>query len=220
MANLPLPGSVQPAPAGLSGFDVNQALTAQQALGFKNAGYAFCIRYLPRTAALAEGNLTNAEALDILGAGLALMPVQHVSLPGWQPNTNLGTAYGNFAANYATEVVGLPQGMNIWCDLEGVATGTAAADVIAYCQAWYYAVHTAGYIPGVYVGYDTGLTPDQLYDSISFQHYWQAYNGPEVTTRGFQIMQKTELTLNGISFDPDFTMLDNEGDSAIWLGFQ
>jgi hypothetical protein len=142
MANKPLPGSVQPAPAGLSGFDINHVLTAEQALGFKNAGYAFCVRYLP------------------------------------------------------------------W---------TAAADVIAYCQAWYIAVHSAGYVPGIYVGYDTGLTPDQLYNSISFQHYWQAYNGPQETTRGFQILQKTEKTLNGITFDPDITKLDNEGDSALWL---
>src|SRR5580692_12567876 len=121
MANQPLPGSVQPALAGLLGFDVNQVLTAEQALGFKNAGYAFCIRYLPRAAALAAGNLTKAEARNILGAGLALMPVQHVSLPGWQPNTNLGTAYGNFAANYTAQVVNLPSGVNVWCDLEEVA---------------------------------------------------------------------------------------------------
>lgn len=45
--------------------------------------------------------MDKAEALAILGAGLALMPVQHVALPGWQPNTNLGTLYGNFAATYA-----------------------------------------------------------------------------------------------------------------------
>src|ERR1700733_11147613 len=134
MANTPLPGTVQQATAGSSGFDVNSILSAADALNLKGAGYDFCIRYVPRTAALAAGNLTNAEALAILGAGLALMPVQHVSLPGWQPNTNLGTAYGNFAAHYAAQVVNLPRGMNVWCDLEGVATGTAAEDVIAYCQ--------------------------------------------------------------------------------------
>ena len=199
------------------GFDVNQVLTADQALGFKKAGYNFCVRYVPRTAALAPNNLTNAEAHDILAAGLALMPVQHVSLPGWKPNTNLGTMYGNFAATWCSQTVQLPKGMNVWCDLEGVAGGTAAQDVIAYCQAWYNAVHTAGYVPGIYVGYDTGLTPDQLYNDISFQHYWRAYNGPQVTTRGFQLLQKTQLTLNGVTFDPDITQLDNEGDAALWL---
>ncbi|HLZ86091.1 MAG TPA: DUF1906 domain-containing protein [Puia sp.] len=212
-----LPGSIRPAAAGLSGFDVNAPLTSAEAQNFKNAGYSFCIRYLPRTAGLLQNNLTNAEALVILDAGLALMAVQHVALPGWQPNTNLGTLYGNFAATYAKQVVRLPPGMNIWCDLEGVAPGTPPQEVIAYCQAWYYSVHTAGYIPGIYVGYDTMLSPEQLYNDISFQHYWQAYNGPDVATRGFQLIQETEKTLNGIPFDPDLTKTDNMGDSALWL---
>lgn len=212
-----LPGSVQTAKPGLSGFDVNQVLTAGQALGFKNAGNDFCIRYVPRTAALAAGNLTNAEALAILGAGLALMPVQHVALPGWQPNTNLGTLYGNYAATYAAQVVNLPPGVNLWCDLEEVASSATTADVIGYCQAWYIAVHTAGYVPGLYVGWQPGLTPDQLYNNTSFQHYWQAYNGDGVSGRGFQLLQKTQKTLGGIEYDPDVTQVDHEGGSALWL---
>lgn len=214
-----LSGSVKPATAGLNGFDVNQVLTADQALGFKNAGNDFCIRYLPRTAALAEkpGNLTNAEALDILGAGLPLMAVQHVAESPWQPNTNLGTAYGNFAANYAAQVVGLPPGVNIWCDLEMVPSTVAAADVIAYLQAWYYAVHAAGYVPGLYVGYGTRLTGDQLYNETSFQHYWRAYNGDDVAGRGFQLLQKTQKQLGGIDYDPNVTQMDGEGGTPIWL---
>ena len=212
-----LPGTVKPAPAGTMGFDVNHILTADQALAFKNAGYGFCIRYVPRTAALAKGNLTNAEAKDILGAGLALMPVQHVSNPGWNPTTNLGTLYGNFAATWCTTTVQLPKGMNVWCDLEEVADGTPAADVIAYCQAWYNAVHSAGYVPGLYVGYGTGLTAAQLYNDTSFQHYWRAYNGPQVAGRGYQLLQKTEKTLGAVTFDPDVTQMDNEGDAVLWL---
>jgi hypothetical protein len=214
-----LPGAIQPAPAGKTGFDVNQVLGAGQALGFKNAGNDFCIRYVPRTAALAAkpGNLTNEEALDILGAGLALMAVQHVAETPWYPNTNLGTAYGNFAATYAAETVGLPPGMNVWCDLEEVPSSVAPADVIAYLQAWYYAVHAAGYVPGLYVGYGTQLTADQLYNNTSFQHYWRAYNGDPVATRGFQLLQKTQKTLGAICYDPDVTQADNDGDSALWL---
>ncbi|HEY4108463.1 DUF1906 domain-containing protein [Puia sp.] len=217
MADLTLPGRVQAAAAGLSGFDVNSPLTAEQAQSFKNAGYAFCIRYVPRVPNLQAGNLTNAEAVGLLTAGLALMPVQHVSLPGWNPTTNLGSLYGNYAATYAKQIVGLPAGMNLWCDLEGVAPGTSAQNVIAYCQAWYYAVHTAGYVPGIYVGYDVILTPAQLYDELSFQHYWRAYNGPEVDTRGFQLIQQVEKTLDGITLDPDITQNDNMGDSALWV---
>jgi hypothetical protein len=217
MADLALPGNIQAAPAGLAGFDVNQPLTAAQALGFKNAGYAFCIRYVPRTPDLQAGNLTNAEAVDILSAGLALMPVQHVALPGWAPTTNLGTMYGNYAATYAKQVVGLPPGLNLWCDLEGVAPGTTAQNVVNYCQAWHYAVHSAGFVPGIYVGYDVVLTPAQLNDELSFQHYWRAYNGPEVATRGFQLIQQLEKKLNGIEFDPDVAQVDELGDSVLWL---
>jgi hypothetical protein len=212
-----LPGSVQNASAGLLGFDVNQPLTAAQAKAFQKAGYSFCVRYIPRTAQLVKNNLTNDEAVGILNAGLALMPVQHVALPGWAPNTNLGTVYGNFAVSYARDIVGLPQGINIWCDLEEVATTSDPRDVMAYCQAWYYAVHLAGYVPGLYVGYGTMLTPDQLYNDISFQHYWRAYNGPQVSTRGYQLIQKTEQHVNGITIDPDLTQHDEMGDSAIWL---
>jgi len=212
-----LPGAVQKAAAGLSGFDVDQVLTAKNALDLKNAGYDFCIRYIPRMASLQQGNLTNAEALNILNAGLALMAVQHVALPGWSPNTSLGTAYGNYAAQYAKEVVGLPPGINIWCDLEGVAPATPAASVIAYCQAWYYAVHAAGYVPGIYVGYDTMLSPQQLYSDLSFQHYWRAYNGPQVSTRGFQLVQHTQTTVGKIAIDPDTTEDDHLDDAVLWL---
>ena len=219
MADLTLPGHIAPAPNGAAGVDVNQVLTAAQAQAFKNAGYAFCVRYVPRTPdpKLQAGNLTRAEALDILNAGLALMAVQHVELPPWKPNTNLGTMYGKYAATYAQQIVALPPGVNIWCDLEGVAAGVSVQDVIAYCQAWYYEVHSAGYVPGIYVGYDVVLTPDQLYNDISFQHYWRAYNGPEVSTRGFQLIQKTQKILDGIEYDPDVAQTDGMGDSALWL---
>jgi len=217
MANLPLPGTVQTAAANLTGFDVNQVLTAAQALSLKNAGYDFCIRYIPRTATLISGNLTNAEAINILNAGLALMAVQHVALPGWAPTASLGTAYGSYAATYAMQAVGLPAGMNIWCDLEEVAPASAPADVIAYCQAWYQAVYAAGYVPGIYVGYGVVLNEQQLYSNLSFQHYWRAYNGPLVATRGYQLIQKTEVTVHGITIDPDVTQNDNLGGAVLWL---
>jgi hypothetical protein len=213
----PLPGTVQKAPAGLSGFDINSIVSTTVAQTLKNAGYDFCIRYIPRTANLAAGNLSNTEALHILNAGLALMAVQHVALPGWAPTADLGTAYGGYAATYCKEVVGLPAGINIWLDLEGVAHGTPAQNVIDYCQAWYNEVNNAGYVPGIYVGYDTILDSQQLYSKISFKHYWRAYNGPVVNVRGFQLIQHTEKTINGITIDPNTTQNDKLGDAASWL---
>ncbi|MGZ3999723.1 MAG: DUF1906 domain-containing protein [Mucilaginibacter sp.] len=216
MANL-LPGTVKQATAGMTGFDINSIVSAADAQNFKAAGYDFCIRYIPRTAALAAGNLTNDEAAGIINAGLALMAVQHVALPGWAPTAALGTTYGSYAAEYCSQVVGLPEGMNIWCDLEGVAPGTPATDVIAYCQAWYQAVSAAEYIPGIYVGYDTMLSPQQLYNSLSFRHYWRAYNGPQVAVRGFQLVQKLQVNVNGFDIDPNVTQTDHMGGIPRWL---
>jgi len=220
MAIIPLPGTVQAAAAGLSGFDVNSILSADQAQDFKNAGYDFCIRYVPRTQQALDNsdtNITNAEAIDILNAGLALMAVQHVADEGWSPTADLGTAYGTFGASYASDTVGLPAGMNLWLDLEGVANGTPTQDVIDYCQAWYHAVKAAGYVPGVYVGWDAGLNAQQLYQNLSFQHYWQAYNGGGVAVRGYQLVQALQKTLNGLDYDPDTTQNDNKGGTVLWL---
>jgi hypothetical protein len=211
-----LPGNIQQAPAGLAGFDVDTVLSAANAQGLKNAGYEFCIRYIPRTASLGKHDLTNTEALNILNAGLSLMAVQHVANSPWTPDAALGTAYGSYAAGYASQVVGIPPGVNIWCDLEGVAPGTAANDVIAYCQAWYDAVNAAGYVPGIYVGYDTLLTSQQLH-ALPFEHYWRAYNGPQVAVRGFQLLQKTQKTVSGVTIDPNITQNDNMGDAVLWL---
>lgn len=212
-----LPGTVKQAAPGLTGFDVNSVLTAAQALTLKNDGYTFCIRYIPRTPDLVRGNLSNAEALHILNAGLALMAVQHVAQPGWQPSASLGTQYGNYAGVYAKEIVGLPSGVNIWLDMEEVAQSAPEADVIAYCQAWYNAVNEAGYTPGVYVGYGPGLNPQQLYAKLSFKHYWRAYNGPTVATRGYQLIQKTQKNIASTVIDPNITQNDELGDAVLWL---
>jgi hypothetical protein len=198
------------------GFDVNQPLTAEHAAAFKAAGYDFCIRYLPRTFSLINGNLTKEEIEIILGAGLNLMAVQHVSLPGWQPNAALGTLYGKYAAQYATEI-GLLTGINIWLDLEEVVSSSTVQNVIDYCKAWYTAVEAAGYVPGIYVGYGVILSPEQLHDELPFKHYWNAYNGPGVATRGCQLLQRTAQTLNGITFDPNDCQTDKLGDLPIWL---
>ncbi len=215
-----LQGTVQPAGSGLSGFDSNTIISAAVAQEFKNGGYDFCIRYLARNAGQGSGDLSNTEAINILNAGLALMAVQHVQAnypPGWTPTGSLGTTYGTNAASNAKSV-GLPAGMNIWCDLEGVVPTTSATDVIAYCQAWYTAVAAAGYVPGIYVGADCVLSGSQLYSNLSFQHYWKSMsNVPAIPNRGYQMVQHAPQTVNGIGIDPDTTQTDDKGDTVLWL---
>jgi hypothetical protein len=210
-----LPGIIEKAPAGKKGFDVNSQLSANHANNIRNAGYDFCIRYIPRKASLIKGNITHQEALDILNAGLALMVVQHVDNPGWVASADLGKAYGAYAVEYVGEFVGLPPGVIIWLDLEEVSGSDQA--IIDYCNTWYEEVKNAGYEPGIYCGFGTQLSSIQLYQKLKFQHYWRAYNGPDVAVRGYQLLQKTQKLVDGFWIDPNETQDDNHGGKVQWL---
>ena len=213
-----LPGIVQSSTSGGSiGFDSNTIVTAEVAQLFKAQGYSFCLRYLSLGAPQGQGDLSTAEALDILNAGLALMPVQHVLKSPWAPSLAMGQTHGaNAAAN--AQQVGFPAGVCVWCDLEGVAGGTAAQDVVDYCTAWFKAVADAGYLPGLYVGSDCILDGTQLF-ALPFANYWQgASQTPNLSGRGYQ-MQQCLVTnpVNGIGIDANQTHVDSAGGHPKWL---
>jgi Domain of unknown function (DUF1906) len=211
-----LPGTVEGAKPSLPGFDSDTAITAQVAQQCYASGYKFCIRYLslgPQSA----GDLDAQEATNILSAGLALMPVQHVRASGWSPKQSVGQQDGLNAATNAKDI-GFPEGINIWCDLEGVNRSAQAQDVIDYCGAWYQAVNSAGYIPGLYVGAACVLTGQQLF-GLPFQHYWRSQsNVPEIPTRSYQMLQLfPPVFVNGIWVDVDITQTDKLGSQPQWL---
>jgi len=212
-----LNGTIQKAPAGLKGFDADTVITADTAAKFVADGYSFCARYLS-LGQESHSDLSYEEADTILDAGLALIPVQHVRMPGWKPNAQLGVTTGSAAAMNA-QTVGFPKGVNVWLDLEGVATGTSAGDVIGYCNAWYNEVAAVGYVPGIYVGADSVLTSEQLYSDLKFSHYWKSESTvPDVDRRGYQLVQHFEPKLvNGIGIDIDTTQDDNLGGQVLWL---
>ena len=213
-----LNGIVQAAPNKSLGFDVDEYLSSDSAQLFYNQGYRFCLRYISLGEGEASGDLTFAEAEGILAAGLALMPVQHVRYPNWFPTEDLGISYGNSAANNSIQC-GFPAGINVWCDLEGVNQAAAPEDVIAYCNAWYDRVAQSGYLPGIYVGYDSGLTGQQLYEDLKFQHYWRAPGDiPNIPIRGYQMLQtEIDITVNSLNIDKNTTYIDNEGGRPQWL---
>jgi hypothetical protein len=136
--------------------------------------------------------LSVAEARSLLNVGIGLMLVQYVeSDTSWRPSGVKGTTNGGVAASEAEEL-GVPWGVTVWCDLEGVAAGTPSQKVIDYCNRWHSAVTGAGYVAGLYVGYRAGLTPTQLYRALRFTHYWGAYNlnaDRYPATRGLQMKQ-------------------------------
>ena len=200
-----LNGHVYTSPNGVRGFDADEKISPQAAAAFYAYGYRFCLRYVGRLKANAK-DLTPNEAKGLLTAGLGLMPVQHVaSERAWTPTPDKGASYGAFAARELARI-GIPAGVTIWCDLEGVASGTDAADVIAYCNQWHSAVAAAGFVPGLYVGWHAGLDATQLYEDLRFTHYWGAYNlnaDEAPATRGLQMRQavrKSNDTVRGFNF--------------------
>jgi hypothetical protein len=209
-----LAGKVIEATPGLRGFDCNQHLSVYAAAQFRMRGYRFAVRYVPRHKAN-PGDLSGSEAAGILGAGLGLMIVQHVLNPGWAPTGALGKEYGAFAAQSAVDI-GVRFGTTLWCDLEGVGEdkpndGIDPRDVIAFLNNWHDLVGTAGYTPGLYVGYDAGLSAGDLYKRLKFEHYWSAYNlnaDQFPAVRGVQMKQFLQQRLDGILYDPDTVQRD------------
>ena len=203
--------------AGAQGFDYNAPISGGQAAALKAAGMDFAIRYVPLNAADKAGHIATGELQALLSAGLAVMLVQNVDNPGWQPTAALGLAHGSYAASYA-KAIGYPTGGPIYCDLEEVAAGTTAHDVIDYCTQWYDQVTSAGFVGGLYCGWNIVLTAQQLYIFLPFRSYWKAYNFDEgVAIRGFQIVQKVQQTIAGLTVDPDFIQADELGDLPVWV---
>lgn len=235
------PGSarVGSLPPHTMGFDCNERVPLEHGLKFRNAGYRFVVRYVRRDQKHGF-DLTVPEVLDIMKAGLALMVVQHVAPEGWQPRAlgngthtaefrrrqleilGSGAAYGSVAAQ-ETAALGIPRGVTLWCDLEGVSNSAPAANVIAFCKNWYAKVKEAGYDPGLYVGYNAGLTADHLYWKLPFARYWGAYN-VDVTPaeRGYQMKQKPypspiKRLPVPFQYDEDEILVDHKGGTPALL---
>ena len=208
---------VEPAKAGAHGFDTNVKLTKAKALGLKQAGMDFAIRYVPRKAAPAAHDLSAAETAAILEAGLALMVVQHVLNEGWSPSAELGTEYGTNAGAHA-KAANVPAGTALFLDLEGVKTGTPAATIIAYCNNWNAQVKAAGYFPGLYVGPNSWLTGDQLYHDLHTTCYWKSGSKvPTVASRGYCMVQASKQEIvAGVNIDRDEIMADAKGQTPPW----
>jgi hypothetical protein len=214
-----LSGHVYTLPTGARGFDTNTPLTARTAQAFKAARFDFAVRYCWRKSRN-RWDLTTEEAQIILDAGLALMAVQHVHPDsekphGWQPDEDLGVEYGDTAVEHC-QLIGLPAGVNVWLDVEGVGPDVDESDAIDYCNAWHSRVAAGGYVPGQYVGFNPGMSGRSLYYALRFTHYWGAYNDDNVpAVRGFQ-MQQHERTISEIpagvprdfAFDTNTVQLD------------
>lgn len=208
--------------AGLRGFDCDRQITPAEAKKFFDKAYRFVVRYIVRQTPH-DRDLSAKEIGGLFNSGLAVMPVQHVeSESDWIPSLEKGLSNGNNAAR-AAATLGFPTTTNVWLDLEGVNTAVDAATVVQYCNTWFDRVKAAGFTPGIYVGWHCGLSPDQLYRKLEFQHYWAAYNlnrDEEPTVRGIQMKQgaaKKSDKPSGVvvDMDTDVIMADNLGGLPI-----
>jgi len=215
-----LRGTVTTAGNGFHGFDTDSQLTQGHAAAFREMGFQFCIRYLSRSTPQAGGDLSPEEAQAILEGGLSLMAVQHVMKPGWVPTVALGAQFGAAAATNA-QGIGLPPGVTVWLDLEGVRSGVETEDVIGYCNAWFDSVAGVGYEPGIYVGSNCALNGDELFWRLRTKHYWRSGSSvPDVPHRGYQLVQRISPerdSVNGVEIDRDLCTPDILGGAATWL---
>jgi hypothetical protein len=222
-----LPGRVYTAPDGVRGADTAETISANAAAALRKQGFRFCVRYVRRDLPHASALSVN-EAKSLLNAGLGIMAVQYVeSESSWKPSDVKGSRNGEVAALEA-EKLGLPWGVTIWCDLEGVDAAAPAQTTIDYCNRWHAAVSAAGYLPGLYVGYHAGLTPLQLYRSLRFTHYWGAYNlnaDKYPAVRGLQMKQSRREpgdspTGFGLDFQVDRVSADALGGHPTLLALE
>lgn len=201
-------------PPPLQGFDTDSVLDEKMVLEFVSRHYGFCLRYLSHEDNASKGDLSADEALLIRQHGLGLMLVQHVRFYPWSPTGALGKEYGQYAVAHA-QTVGIPHGVSVWMDLENVNIKSAAQAVIDYCNAWFLAVKDAGYSPGLYVGANSGLSGEQLYQ-LPFQAYWKSISSvPDIPGRGYQMVQsippKAVSSKLPIAIDSNYATTDNKG---------
>jgi hypothetical protein len=181
---------------------------------------AFVARYVslgPQGA----GDLSQSETDAILAAGLALIGVQHCRASqgqGWDAGGARGRADGHWAAVNAAGA-GLVAGIGIALalDLEDVSQSTWGQPTIDHATEWCREVAAGGFEPVCYVGFNCGLTPQQLYDLPTVRRYWSDYGPRVVTTRGFCLKQHAQTTVAGVAVDPDYASADQLGDCLLGM---
>jgi Domain of unknown function (DUF1906) len=197
------------------GCDTSSKLDHAAACRLSDAGLVFVVRYVS-IGYEGAGDIDADEASAITDAGLALMLVQHVRRPPWSASASEGLADGGQAHANAL-AAGYPEGCTLWCDLEGVEPSTPTHAIIDYCQQWSIAIAPT-FEAGLYVGYGTGLTSEQLYALHGVVRYWSDFGNRTVTTRGFCMKQLAppDLKLSGVDVDLDVCHADELGSRPTW----
>jgi glycoside hydrolase-like protein len=201
------------------GFDCSAKISMASGKHLSAMGFKFAVRYV----GLSQPNASDIdpdEMAIILGEVGALWLVQHPLNAGWSPSGQLGQAHGTSAARNA-KAAGYLSAAVLWQDLEGVSEASSMQSVIDYTNEWGNAVTAAGFLHGLYVGFDAILTPSQLYRSLpTVRTYWSDFGSRAVEVRGFAMKQYTNsISLPDVPFavDLDICGPDMLGARPTWM---
>jgi hypothetical protein len=130
-----------------------------------------------------------------------------------------GKARGGAAATTAGKL-GYPKGAMIFLNLEATSSSKV---VLAWVQNWIAAVRAGGYLAGIYVGIDPGLTKAQLDTLGGVSGFWKSAStsGVPVVARGYVLQQPTPLDIPfcNTKIDNNFARADNNGAQLIGAAF-
>jgi hypothetical protein len=183
----------------MKAFDCNFKLTGPVLAAAFKQGYKAVGRYVGRRQ-MASFDIDTTELKLILDNGFKVFLVQHCEKPGWIATEDLGREYGRNAVTFA-QSVGYDKGCIIYLDLEGVLKNCTPESIIRYCKAWREEV-LKYYTPGLYVGYDSGLTSDQL-QSLNFKSYWRSASNVPDLKLGYAMQQQPQIKMYVDYVDPN-----------------
>jgi hypothetical protein len=191
----PMQAVASPWPAW--GVDCDTVLAATIAAGLRAAGAAFALRYL--------GSLTPGELQAILETGMLVGVVTYAD--EWEGASTVADL----------RALGVPAGVTVWLDVEGLGPGVTADEATAKINAWSETVVAAGYLAGLYVGDSQPLDAAQLY-AMAPTAYWRSASLVVEPECGYQLVQSPTTTLAGVSVDVDYVMPDRRGRLPAFVG--
>ena len=209
-----MPRLATPAKVGSKGFDTIAHIDAVAAKRLKSAGMDYAVRYL--------GSLTSTELDGMLEAGLKVMPVTYGMKAGTPLNGELGKKFGNSSVLHCKNA-GIPVNTTVWLDLED-ARGTAQ-EVSDFVNQWAFIVKDAGFMPGLYVGFNAVLTSAELY-ALGVVRYWNSLS-KETDAQGklaepncgwcmIQLYPPNQQCV-GVQIDYDVIQADYKGRVPNWI---
>ncbi len=163
-----------------------------------------------------SGDLSAAERLTILSAGIAVGYVQHYPGDGWKPSAANGLALGAAAvANLIS--IGASPGVIVWRDWEGLDLSSSSAVSVADMNAWSQQIVAGGFVPGIYLGYDCIFDTNDL-TQLTCVHYWRTAGSVPMLVRGYQMIQSLpgESPAPGYDWDGDVVLRDGFGSLPVW----